>query len=443
MIRANPQTERRTIEPVLLCFTASHRTADFELLERLERRAGDVDAALRARTDAFAGSVVLATCNRFEAYLDVTDAARADAADLALALVSDATGVAPDELRASTALVHDHAVADHLFSVASGLESLVVGEGEIAGQVRRALEAARTHHSATSELERLFQTASRVSREVKNGTKVGSAGRSIVRLALELAASRIADWSSARILLVGTGNYAAASLKALRDRGAENVRVWSRTGRAQAFALKHDIDAVAPDGLVAAVAEAELVVTCSVAPTVLLDRELVEQASRLPDAVVHRLVIDLGLPRNVDRDVAWVTGTELLDLETIGLHAPLEDFTATDRARTIVGDAAAEFAAKDDERTAEPALVALRTHVFAVLEAEIERARRRGDPTEQTEAALRHLVGVLLHTPSMRARELSREGEADAFIAGVNAVFGLDSEARQSLRIVADEGRAS
>jgi glutamyl-tRNA reductase len=264
-----------------------------------------------------------------------------------------------------------------------------------------------------------------------------------VRLALELAASRIADWSSARILLVGTGNYAAASLKALRDRGAENVRVWSRTGRAQAFALKHDIDAVDPDGLVAAVAEAELVVTCSVAPTVLLDRELVEQASRLPDAVVHRLVIDLGLPRNVDRDVAWVTGTELLDLETIGLHAPLEDFTATDRARTIVGDAAAEFAAKDDERTAEPALVALRTHVFAVLEAEIERARRRGDPTEQTEAALRHLVGVLLHTPSMRARELSREGEADAFIAGVNAVFGLDSEARQSLRIVADEGRAS
>jgi glutamyl-tRNA reductase len=428
---------------VLLCFTASHRTADFELLERLERRAGDVDAALRARADAFAGSVVLATCNRFEAYLDVTDAARADAADLALAIVSDATAVAPQELRASTAVVHDHAVADHLFSVASGLESLVVGEGEIAGQVRRALESARAHRSATSDLERLFQTASRVSREVKNGTKVGSAGRSIVRLALELAASRIADWSSANILLVGTGNYAAASLKALRDRGAENVRVWSRTGRAQAFALKHDIEAVDRDGLVEAVAGSDLVVTCSVAPTVLLDRRLVEQASLLPDAVVHRLVIDLGLPRNVDRDVAWVTGTELLDLETIGLHAPLEDFTATERARSIVGDAAAEFAAKGDERAAEPALVALRTHVFGVLEAELERARRRGDASEQTEAALRHLVGVLLHTPSSRARELSRQGEADAFVAGVNAVFGLDSEARRSLRIVADEGRAS
>jgi glutamyl-tRNA reductase len=428
---------------VLLCLTASHRTAGFELLERLERHAGDVDAALRSRTDAFAGSVVLATCNRFEAYLDVTDAHRGDAADLAFATLGDAVGVAPDELDAAVHIVRDHAVADHLFSVASGLESLVVGEGEIAGQVRRALEAARSDGRVTSDLERLFQTASRVSREVKNGTTVGSAGRSIVRLALELAASRVADWASAGILLVGTGNYAAASLKALRDRGAENVRAWSRTGRAQAFALKHGIEAVDRDGLVDAIATSELVVTCSVAPTVLLDREILEQASRRSDAVVHRLVIDLGLPRNVDRDVAWVTGTELLDLETIGLHAPLEDFTATERARTIVSDAAAEFAAKDDERTAEPALVALRTHVFGLLESEIARARRRGDDAQQVESALRHLVGVLLHTPSTRARELSREGDADSFIAGVNAVVGLDSEARPTLRIVADDGRAS
>ncbi|MGN6127316.1 MAG: glutamyl-tRNA reductase [Humibacter sp.] len=428
---------------MLLCFTASHRTADFELLERLERHAGDVDAALRERTDAFAGSVVLATCNRFETYLDVTDDARANASDLVLDTVSAITGVPHDDLEASTAVVHEGAVADHLFSVASGLESLVVGEGEIAGQVRRALETARSHGSASRDLERLFQNASRVSREVKNGTKVGSAGRSIVRLALELADSRIADWSSARILLVGTGNYAAASLKALRDRGAEDVRVWSRTGRAQAFATKHDIEAVERDGLTEAVATSQLVVTCSVAPTVLLDRELVEQASRRDDAVVHRLIVDLGLPRNVDRDVTWVTGTELLDLETIGLHAPLEDFQATDRARSIVSDAAAEFAAKGDERAAEPALVALRSHVLGLVEAEVARARERGDASQQTEAALRHLAGVLLHTPSLQARELSRDGDADAFVAGVAAVFGLDSDAAPRLRIVADEGRAS
>ncbi|WP_243061659.1 glutamyl-tRNA reductase [Humibacter sp. RRB41] len=428
---------------MLLCFTASHRTADFELLERLERHADDVDSALREHTDAFAGSVVLATCNRFETYLDVTDAARADASALVLDTVSTITGVPADELEASTVVVHENAVADHLFSVASGLESLVIGEGEIAGQVRRSLEKARANGSATRELERLFQNASRVSRDVKNGTKVGSAGRSIVRLALELAESRIADWASARILLVGTGNYAAASLKALRDRGAQEVRVWSRTGRAGAFAIKHDIEAVDRDGLVEAIATSQLVVTCSVAPTVLLDRELVERASRLDDAVVHRLIVDLGLPRNVDSDVAWVTGTELLDLETIGLHAPLEDFKATERARSIVNGAAAEFAAKGDERAAEPALVALRSHVLGLVDAEIERARARGDSSQQTEAALRHLAGVLLHTPSLQARELSRDGDADTFVAGVNAVFGLDSEAAPGLRIVADEGRAS
>ncbi len=428
---------------MLLCFTVSHRTADFDLLERLERRADEVDAALREHGDAFAGFVVLATCNRFETYLEVTDVARSAAADRVLRVVGEITGVRRDELEASATIVHGHAVAGHLFSVASGLESLIVGEGEIAGQVRRALERARRRGSSTRELERLFQTASRVSREVKSGTAVGSAGRSIVRLALELAGSRIADWSAARILIVGTGNYAAASLKALRDRGAQDVRVWSRTGRAQAFALKHGIEAVAQDGLVEAIATSELVVTCSVAPGVLLDRELVEEASRRADAVVHRLVIDLGLPRNVDRDVAWVTGTEVLDLELIGLHAPLEDFAATDRARSIVDDAAAEFAAIGDERAAEPALVALRTHVFGVLEAEIERARRRGDDAGQTEAALRHLVGVLLHTPSLRARELARQGEADAFVAGVDAVFGLDSEPRAGVRIVADEGAAS
>lgn len=428
---------------MLLCFTASHRTADFELLERLERHSGEVDTALRSRTDAFAGSVVLATCNRFEAYLDVKDAAAPAAIDLAIATVSDATGVAPDQLRASSAVVHDDAVADHLFSVASGLESLVIGEGEIAGQVRRSLEKARTHGSATRELERLFQNASRVSREVKNGTRVGSAGRSIVRLALELASSRITDWASARILLVGTGNYAATTLAALRDRGADDVRVWSRTGRAEAFALKHGVEAVERNGLENAIATSELVITCSTAPTVLFDRALVEAASHHDESVVHRLIVDLGLPRNVDREVAWVTGTELLDLETIGLHAPLEDFTATQQARCLVGQAAAEFTARGDERAAEPALVALRGHVFGVLEAELERARSRGTSSEQTEAALRHLVGVLLHTPSTRARELARDGDAQAFITGVNAVFGLDSAVQPTLRIVADEGKAS
>ncbi|MGH1526902.1 hypothetical protein ACRAWC_24340 [Leifsonia sp. L25] len=161
----------------------------------------------------------------------------------------------------------------------------------------------------------------------------------------------------------------------------------------------------------------------------------------------RRLVIDLGLPRNVDPAVAEFAGVELLDLETISIHAPLEELHAADDARSIVDAAAAEYRARSAEQAVTPALVALRKHVFDVLDAEIERARGRGDASDQTEAALRHLAGVLLHTPSVRARELARQGEAQSFIDGAAALFGVDIEAeaagRPHLSAVDDASAAS
>ncbi|WP_345762925.1 glutamyl-tRNA reductase [Diaminobutyricibacter sp. McL0608] len=418
---------------MLLCFTSSHRTAGFDLLDRLERHAAAVTAALAENTELFNGSVVLATCNRFEAYLDVdTDAAGAAgaavSAETVISAVSAASGVDADELRASSAVISDQGVAEHLFSVSSGLESVVVGEGEIAGQVRRALDAARASGTVSSELERLFQVASRTSRGVKNRTGITSAGRSIVRLALDLAESRITDWAATRVLLVGTGAYAGASLAALRERGVTDVHVYSPSGRAQKFAVAHAAGAVPAGGLVDAIAASDLVVTCSVAPDIILGVPELQAVIAAPGALPRRLVIDLGLPRNVDPAVAHIDGVELLDLETISKHAPLEELNATDEARAIVGDAAAEFAAQAAEHAVTPALVALRAHVFDVLDAEIARARSRGDSSEQTEAALRHLAGVLLHTPSVRARELARHGDASAFTAAANTLFGLDVE---------------
>jgi glutamyl-tRNA reductase len=412
---------------VLICFTSSHRTARFDLLERLERNAPAIESALRSDDEVIAGAVVLATCNRFEAYLDVDESLlAAESAGFATItkLIAQASDIPVDELRDSSELLRQHEVAEHLFAVSSGLESVVVGEGEIAGQVRRALQQARRSGTSSGDLERLFQGASRASRTVKNGTELSRAGRSIVRLALDLAESRVTDWVQTRVLLVGTGTYAAATLAALRNRGVTDVRVFSRTGRAAAFALKHDIEAVAADGLAAAIAVCDLVVTCSIAPSVIVDHDLVRQADALPHAVRRRLVVDLGLPRNVDPDVAHIDGTELLDLETISLHAPLEELNAATDARRLVGEAAAEFAARTSERDVQPAVVALRKHVYDILDAEIERARHRGD-AEAIEAALRHLAGVLLHAPSVRARELAHDGDAESFIAGIGAVFGL------------------
>ncbi len=392
---------------------------------------------------------MLATCNRFEAYLDVDEpltAARAVSAETVIEAVSAASGIDADELRASSEVICDHGVAEHLFSVSSGLESVVVGEGEIAGQVRRALETARATGTVTSDLERLFQGASRTSRGVKNRTGITTAGRSMVRLGLDLAESRVTDWAATRVLLVGTGAYAGASLAALRDRGVSDVRVFSPSGRAAKFARSHDIEPIDGADLIAVLAECDLVVTCSAATDPILSRAQLAEAMNRPGALERRLVIDLGLPRNVDPAVAELHGAELLDLETISRHAPLEELNATEDARLIVGAAAAEFAAQSAEQSVTDALVALRTHVFDILDAEIERSRGRDD-SEQTEAALRHLAGVLLHTPSVRARRLAREGDAQAVVDAANTLFGLDiadaPATSRRLRAITDETAAS
>jgi glutamyl-tRNA reductase len=268
----------------------------------------------------------------------------------------------------------------------------------------------------------------------------------MVRLALELAESRISDWAAVRVLLVGTGKYAGASLAALRERGVVDVQVFSPTGRAAKFALSHDVVPVESDDLLEALGTADLVVTCSAVTDHVITRTLLADAIAAPEAAARRLVIDLGLPRNVDPAVAELRDVELLDLETISIHAPVEELNAAADARELVGAAAAEFAAQNAEQAVTPALVALRTHVFGILDAEIARARSRGDSTEQTEAALRHLAGVLLHTPSVRARELARNGEAQTFVDATSALFGVevdDAPSPQTLRAVNDETAAS
>jgi glutamyl-tRNA reductase len=406
------------MEYVLICLTASHQNASFDLLERLSIGAPGAAGGLVTGSEVLDGAVVLATCNRFEAYLDVTgDADQAVAATIDA--VSTASDVPPSELSTSVRVLDGGDVVEHLFAVSSGLESVVVGETEISGQVRRALEDARTRGTTTSDLERLFQEAAHTSRGVKTRTRIGAAGRSLVRLSLELAASRVTDWAGTRVLLVGTGRYAATTVAALRDRGAVDITVFSPSGRAVAFAAKHDLTATTD--LRATIGVSDIVIACTSSEVPVI------AADDLADGV-RRLVIDLGLPRNVDPAASGVDGVELLDLETISLHAPLAELNAETEARAIVDDAVSRFHATALEQSATPALVALRKHVFGLLDDEIERARSRGDSSERTEQALRHLAGVLLHRPSVRARELGRSGRADEFAAAIDAMYGIGPE---------------
>lgn len=402
---------------MLLCLTANHRNASLDTLERLSVGAPTATKALVEREIFVAGAVVLATCSRFEAYLDIDEpltGGEAVAVESVVEAMAEASDVAPEVLRASVAVHQGADAAAHLFAVTSGLESVVVGEDEISGQVRRALDAARADGLTSGELERLFQKATHTSRGVRNRTQLRGAHRSLVRLALELASSRVSDWSAARIVLVGTGRYAARTVDALRARGAGDIHVFSHSGRAEGFAVQRGLLPVTD--FAAEAAQADVVITCTA------------------DAVVHAdafvpghrvLVIDLGLPRNVDPAVGAVEGVELLDLETIRLHAPLEEFSAHADARAIVGDAATEFAA---DREVGPAITALRGEVLKVVDDEIARARARG-AGDEVEAALRHLAGVLLHKPSVRMRELAVEGRIDEVRDALGLLHGLTVEA--------------
>ncbi|OII42140.1 glutamyl-tRNA reductase [Plantibacter sp. MMLR14_011] len=465
---------------MLMCVTASHKNATFDLLERLSVGAEGVAARLVEHHECVSGAVVVATCNRFEAYIDLDEpvtAAASVAFEAAAEAVSETTGIPAEQLREVFDLSIGTAAAEHLFAVSAGLESVVVGEGEIAGQVRRSLEAARAGGTTSSELERLFQRASQTSRGIKNRTPLGRAGRSIVRLALDLAESRIDDWATQRVLLVGTGAYAGASLAALRDRGVTDVLVYSPSGRAEKFARSHEIGWIGHDDLARTTGEVDIIVTCTTAEGHVVDAELL-RAGRTAVAADHRaraaaatdaptlslitpadapaapeptgvsalvhdviteaaaecpvphasaqLVIDLGLPRNVDPDVATVSGVVLLDLETIRIHAPLEELQATEVARSIVSRAAQKFAAVGEERSLEPAVVALRSHVHALVEAEVARATARGDDDGSTARALRHLAGVLLHEPTVRARNLARNGEQAAYTTALQTLFGIE-----------------
>jgi len=163
------------------------------------------------------GVMVLATCNRFEVYLD------ADTRALG----------ALQAHRGPLELLRGESAARHLFAVTAGLESVVVGEPEIAGQVRRALNHAESSGCATPVLQRVFSDALATRRTVRERTGLGSARPSLIRLALDLASHRITDWAGARVLLVGTGRYATSCLEALRDRGVTTISVWSPSGRGE------------------------------------------------------------------------------------------------------------------------------------------------------------------------------------------------------------------
>jgi glutamyl-tRNA reductase len=402
---------------VLLSLVASHHELDLAVLERLSQDVHAVGGELVGASPSISGAVVLATCNRFELYLDVDDAAHAPAArGAAAAAVAARSGY--DQ---ATVARHLHAMtsteaAGHLFAVASGLESMVVGEREIAGQVRRALTAARRDGTTTSDLEALFQAASRVSRSVDAGTGLGGAGRSVVGVALDIAETDLPAWADVKCVLIGTGSYAGASLAALKARGVGDVPVYSASGRAGQFAAARGARALPAGGDLASELDGvDLVVACSGAAGAVLGVDALA-LSRARDAR-PLTVVDLALRHDVDPGVRELPGVRLVSLHTVAEHAPAEH-AAVESARMIVDEAARAYEADRRVRDWNPAVVAERTRVLGGLEAAIE-ALPSVLRDERAERALRRRTRALLHGPTVAAREAARAGDTAAYAAAL------------------------
>lgn len=345
------------------------------------------------------------------------------------------------------------AVAE-LFATAAGLESMVVGEREIAGQLRRAATVARAEGTLTAELDRALSHASAASRRVAGSTRLAGTGRSVVAVGLDLATDRLPPLGSCRVLLVGTGAYAGATVTALHERGARDIGVYSRTDRARAFAAGRGLRAVSDAELPGALALADLVITCRGLGAPVLTRELVAPALRLrrraepapPDrpgrpgprvegrggraepAEGPLVVLDLALRRDVEESVGRLPGVVLIDLAAVQRAVPEAEAAQVRAARDIVAREAEAFDRAGLARRMDPLICALRERVEALVEDELARLRPRDGMVDVEDAAraLRHLAARILHHPTVAAHRAGREGREGEYLAALELVLGAD-----------------
>lgn len=400
----------------------SHHEVDLDLLSRLSLAADGLACTL-ADDPGVDAAVTLATCNRFEVYLD---AARFHpSVDLTLDAVARSSGVESRLVADSMRVLVGTQAAQHLFSVACGLESMVVGEDEIAGQVRRALATAHAQSTTNPTLERLLQHALEASKTVSSSTGLGAAGRSVVGVALDLVEKDHADLSGRRALVLGTGAYARVVVAALHRRGCSRVDVYSATGQAALFAASHDVRPVARGDLPFALAEADLLVAASGSSGPVIDVEMVRTAR---DGREVLPVLDLALSSDLAADTAELEGVHVIGLDDVAAHAPDEHADAILHAQDIVLSAVERFEAHERGRTADHAVVAMRAHVMTIINEELARISTRVDPqtADEIARALHRVSNAILHQPSIRARELAEAGDFADYLRAVHTLFGVD-----------------
>lgn len=419
---------------VFVLLGSNYNDIPLEELESLERHTDQIRKALLGSVSdqsAITGGVLIGTCNRFEVYLD-TDHFH-EAVEQTIRVVSQVSGLDADYCSKILHVSYGSAVAQHLYSVASGLESMIVGEGEIAGQVRRSLADAQADKQVTAPLQRLFQSASAVAKRVANQTGLGVAGRSIVGAGIDLFEASHGSIAGSKALIIGTGAYARVVVAALQRAGCTDVSVYSNSGRAKQFSEGHNTKPITDDELLGALAEARLVITASGNRTHAIDYKLAKQVLDLRAANQSGplSIIDVALAASVAPPVYDLPQVEIMDLDYIRMHTPVEHSEAILAAQELVHEAVNEFEAEQTARQVDPMITALRAHVGVWVEEEVDRVRKKSGEEAAAEVArsLNRVTNALLHTPSVNAKSLAKSGNHQDYLDAVKTLFNIDLSA--------------
>lgn len=420
----------------VLAVGLSHRSASVSLLERTVQ---SDDGVVKLLADLLAAehvdeALVLSTCNRLEVYADVTKF-HGGVQDVTERIALRA-GVALDELADHLYVHYEDRAVQHLFSVASGLDSMVVGEQQILGQLRTALQAAREEEGVGRALGPLADAALRAGKRAHAETGIDDAGRSLVSVGLDLAGASVGDWSGVDAVLVGAGSMSSLAGNQLRRLGVGRLTIVNRTPeRAQRLATTLDAEVATTDELVERLAAADLLVSCTGAVGLVVSADTVATAlARRPEKPLA--VLDLALPRDVDPEVRALPGVTVIDLESLRSVLDGADIARDiEQVRRIVTDEVGAFLARQRSERVAPTVVALRARAQEVVDAELARLRARAELDERTahevEVTVGRVVDKLLHTPTVRVKELAEEPGGDSYADALRELFALDPAATE------------
>ncbi|GJF08552.1 glutamyl-tRNA reductase [Mycolicibacterium cyprinidarum] len=431
----------------VLLFGVSHRSAPVSVLEQLCTDESDqakiVDRMLES--SLVTEVMVLSTCNRVEVYA-VVDAFHGGLSVIGQVL-SEHCGMPLQDLTKYAYVRYAEAAVEHLFAVASGLDSAVIGEQQVLGQVRRAYACAEANHSVGRTLHELSQRALSVGKRVHSETGIDAAGASVVSVALDIAEKKLGSLAGRTAVVIGAGSMGALAAKQLVRAGVERVDVLNRSlPRARRLAdntseLGMATAAHSLDDIASVLTGADVVVSCTgaVRPVVsLADVHRALSTREQPGAAPDRgplVMCDLGMPRDVDPAIAGLPGVLLIDMERIQ-REPSARAAASDAkaARTIVAAEVATYLAGQRMAEVTPTVTALRRQAANVVEAELLRLDNRlpglaSTHRDEVAKTVRRVVDKLLHAPTVRVKQLASAPGGDSYAEALRELFELDQQA--------------